>query len=96
MEEKQQIDEIHVNLAGRVFFSAVASWLLGRGGLPKFHGNSEQMIVLTHALKAVKDFHDTLKQPDADISTVMKLMSKKNSAIKQFEQAFGIKWPKQL
>jgi len=95
-KSNDQINELHLNLHGKVLFSAIASWLMGREVNLQVKGTKEQIRSLARTMNALRDFQDEMEKPNADAKTVMKKLGIKNSEIKQFERTFGIKWPSQL
>lgn len=95
-ESKKSLHEVHLNLHGKILFSAISAWLLGKEPQLKIKGTKEQMSVFSKTLRALKEFHDEMQDKDSDVSKIMKKLGAKNSAIKSFERVFGIKWPTQL
>lgn len=95
-QNPEQITEVHLNLRGRILFSAISAWLLGKQPNLKIKGTRLQIETLARTMQALREFHEELQKPDTDIQTVKQKLGTKNSRIKEFESVFGMKWPSQL
>jgi DNA-directed RNA polymerase beta' subunit len=95
-DKPEGVNEARLNTHGKILFSAISAWLLGKEPKLKIRGTKSQIQTMAHTLRALKDFHEEMKKPDADVKTVMKKLGIKNAEVKKFEQVFGIKWPAQL
>lgn len=89
----QPINELKLNTLGKVFFAAVAGWLVGKATNMKLRGSLEEVHVVSNAMMASRRFQDELDRPDATIESVMDVLALKHSAAKEFERFLGIPWP---
>jgi hypothetical protein len=88
-----RLDELHLNVHGKVLFGAIAGWLAGDRIKVKIKGTKDQVQAVAGAMKALKAFQDELRSDSATMKTVSKKLNLRNLAIQQFEKVMGIKWP---
>ena len=89
----QRLDELHVNGVGKVLFVAVAAWLAGKAISMRVRASKLEALALARAMVASKRFQDEISKPGASVDRVMKLLADKTRSAKEFEAAFGTRWP---
>lgn len=92
-KQKEPLNELHVNLLGKIFFTTLAAWLIGKTVNTKFRGSQEQINALANAAIASKKFQDELNRPGASVESVMVKLNVKNMSVVEFERQFNVKWP---
>lgn len=92
-DDKQQLNELHLNLLGKLFITAVGTWLVGKTTNLKLRGTKKEIAALTTTLQSSKKFQDELKRSGASVQSVMDKLKVKNMNVSEFERTFGIKWP---
>lgn len=90
---KQSLNEMQLNLTGKLFFAALGASLVGRPAKTKIRGTKEQIGAVTEALTASRNFQNELNNPEASIDSVMGKLNLKHMAVVEFERVFGISWP---
>lgn len=101
----QQLDELKMSWAGKLFFAGIAGWLGGTAykgvkkgmsapKLPiKIRGTKQQIKAVMDAITSSKEFQREINKPGATIDGVIKKLKLKNLNQKQFEKLTGKKWP---
>jgi 8-oxo-dGTP pyrophosphatase MutT (NUDIX family) len=92
-ESVQPINELHMNLLGKIFFTTLGAWLVGKAVNTKIRGSQNEVRVVTDAMLATKMLHEELKRPDATVESVMDALTTKHVSAKEFEKTFNIPWP---
>lgn len=90
---KQTLNELHVNLLGKVLFATCAAWVVGKHVNTKLRGTKEEIEAVANAMLASKRFQDELKRPGATVESVMDKLGLKHATAKEFERILGIPWP---
>ena len=93
MNKKQPLNELHVNLIGKLFFATLSAWLLGRTVNTKLRGNSSQIEAVVNALSASRRFQDELNRPGATVDSVVQKLGIKHMSATEFERVLGVPWP---
>lgn len=88
-----QLNELHVNGVGKVLFAAVAAWLAGHAVSLRIRASKLEAIALARAMVASKRFQQELAKPGATIESVMQVLGDKTKSAREFETAFGMRWP---
>ncbi len=89
----KQLNELHVNLLGKILLVAVGAWLVGRATNLKIRGTRDEIDAITSAMMASRRFQDELGRPGATVETVMEKLGLKHATARQFEEILGIEWP---
>jgi hypothetical protein len=92
-EKRQPINELHLNLLGKLFLASTAAWLVGRATNVKIRGTQAEINTVAQALLASKRFQEELARPGATVESVMQKLGVKNMTTHQFQNTFGIPFP---
>jgi hypothetical protein len=87
------INELKLNLLGKVFFVALAGWLVGKATNMKLRGSQEEIEAVSNAMMSSRRFQDELARPGASIDSVMDNLGLKHASAQEFERILGIPWP---
>ena len=90
---QQPINELKLNLLGKVFFVALAGWLVGKATNMKLRGSRDEVEAVANAMMASRTFQDELARPGASIDSVMDHLGLKHASAQEFERILGIPWP---
>lgn len=93
MADGARLDELKLNLLGKVLFAAVGSWLVGRPTNLKVRGAPEEVQAFRGALLATRSFQEELERPEATVESVMQKLGLKHGAAREFEKIMGMRWP---
>lgn len=93
MSNKKPINELHTNLLGKIFFTVLGAWLIGKVVNTKIRGSENQVRAIGNALLASRRFQDELNNPGASVESVMHKLGVKNMSASEFERVFGVRWP---
>ena len=93
MNDKEQINELHVNLLGKIFFATLGAWLIGKAVNTKIRGSEEQVRAVSNAMLASKRFQDELRRPGASVDSVVQKLGVKHMTAQEFERQLGVQWP---
>jgi len=93
VNKKQPLNELHVNLIGKLFFATVSAWLLGRAVNTKLRGSKDQIEAVVNALSASRKFQDELNRPGATVDSVVQKLGIKHMSASEFERVLGVPWP---
>lgn len=91
--KKGPLNELHMNLLGKVFLATVGAWLVGKATHTKIRGTQHEINTLANAMTASRRFQDELKMPGASVQSVMNKLGVKHMSAREFERVFGIRWP---
>lgn len=91
--EKKRLDELHVNLLGKLLLVAVGAWLVGRATNVKVRGTKSEIEAISNAMMASRRFQEELSRSGATVESVMEKLGLKHASARQFEEVLGIKWP---
>lgn len=93
MENKQPINELKVNLLGKVFFATLGAWLIGKVVNTKLRGNRDEIEAIGNALASSRRFQDELNRPGATVDSVIQKLGIKHMSASEFERVLGVPWP---
>lgn len=93
MDNRESINELKVNLLGKIFFGTLAAWLVGKAVNTKLRGTREQVEAVANAMTASRRFQDELNRPGATVDSVMHKLGVKHMSSSEFERVLGIPWP---
>lgn len=93
MDDKKQINELKMNLVGKIFFASVGAWLVGKLVNTKLRGTREQIDAVANALSASRRFQDELNRPGATVDSVVQKLGVKHMSAAEFERVLGVPWP---
>lgn len=93
MEQKKAINELRLNPLGKIFFTTLGAWLVGKAVNTKIRGSKSQVEALSEALVATKNFQEELYLETATVDSVVEKLNKKHSAAEKFEAEIGLPWP---
>lgn len=88
-----KINELHINLLGKVLFATCAAWIVGKKVNTKLRGTEEEIKAVTDVMIASRRFQDELKRPGATVASVIDKLGLKHASAKEFERILGVKWP---
>lgn len=87
------INELKLNLLGKVFFAAVGAWLVGRATNVRIRGTQEEIDAVSQAMMASRRFQEELQRPGATVESVMQHLGLKHASAREFERILGVAWP---
>lgn len=87
------LNELKLNLLGKIFFAAVGTWLVGKPCNLKIRGTPEEVKAVANAMKASKQFQEELERKGATVESVMQRLGMKHAAAREFEKQLGVPWP---
>lgn len=93
MENKEPLNELRVNLLGKVFFATLGAWLVGKMVNTKLRGDQREIEAIGNALAASRRFQDELNRPGATVDSVVQKLGIKHMSASQFERVLGVPWP---
>ena len=93
MNEKENINELKMNLLGKIFFGTLAAWLVGKAVNTKLRGSRDEIEAVQNALMSSRRFQDELDRPGATVDSVVQKLGIKHMSANQFERVLGIPWP---
>ena len=89
----RSINELHMNLLGKIFFTTLGAWLIGKEVNMKIRGTNEQVRSVANALIATKQLNEEFNDSSATVESVMEKLNIKHTATSEFERQFNIRWP---
>lgn len=92
-DTKQPLNELQLNLLGKIFFTACAAWLVGKATNLKVRGSESEVQAVTNAMMASRTFQDELRRPGATVESVMQKLGLKHASAREFERILGVPWP---
>ncbi len=90
---RQPLNELQLNLVGKIFFAACAAWLVGKATNLKLRGTEEEVRAVTDAMMSSRRFQDELSRPGATVDSVMEKLGLKHASARRFEALLGVPWP---
>ena len=91
--EKQPLNELKVNLLGKIFFATLGAWLVGKFVNTKLRGSPQEIEAVANALAASRKFQDELSRPGATVDSVVQKLGIKHMSASEFERVLGVPWP---
>lgn len=92
-DTRQPLNELRLNLLGKLFFTAVGAWLVGKATNLKVRGTEEEVRAVSNAMLASQRFQDELRSPGATVESVMQKLGLKHASAREFERILGVPWP---
>ena len=92
-DSKQPLNELQLNLLGKIFFTACGAWLVGKATNMKIRGTEEEVRAVSNAMMASRRFQDELRRPGATVESVMDRLGLKHASAREFERILGVPWP---
>ena len=93
MAKRSRLNELHLNLLGKIFFASVAAWLVGRATHVKVRGTEAEVRAVANAMMASRAFQDEINRPGASVESVMQKLGLKRASAQEFERALSVPWP---
>jgi hypothetical protein len=87
------INELRLNLLGKILFASVGAWLVGKAINLKIRGNPDEIKAVADAMMASRTFQEELGRSGATVDSVMNKLNLKHASAREFERVLGIKWP---
>lgn len=88
-----RIDELRVNLLGKLLFAAVGAWLVGKAVNMKIRGTKNEVLTVVNAMIASRRLNEVLNSEDTSFLEIIDALSKKHKTAKDFEREFNVPWP---
>ena len=76
----KQLNELHLNLAGKLFFAACGAWLLGKATNMKLRGTKDEIDAVANAMISSRRFQDELNRPGATVQSVIDKLGLKHAS----------------
>lgn len=89
----EQLNELHVNLLGKIFVAALGAWVIGRATGLKIRGTPSEIQAVSNAMLSSRRFQDELKRSGATVQSVINKLNLKNASKAEFERILGISFP---
>lgn len=93
MSDAIRLDELKLNLLGKIFFTACAAWLVGKAVNLRIRGTPAEVQAVANAMMASRRFQEELNRPGATVESVMQRLGLKHASAREFERTLGIPWP---
>lgn len=93
MSEPKQLNELKLNLLGKIFFTAVGAWLVGKATSMKIRGTPDEVQAVANAMMASRRFQEELNRSGATVESVMNKLGLKHASAREFERILGVPWP---
>ena len=93
MSTPAPLNELRLNLLGKVFVTACAAWLVGRVVNMKIRGTPQEVQTVANAMMASRRFQDELNRPGATVESVMQKLNLKHTSAREFERILGVPFP---
>ena len=90
---QEPINELKLNLLGKIFFAAVGAWLVGKAVNMKIRGTPEEVQAVTNAMMSSRRFQEELESRGATVESVMAKLNLKHASAQEFERILGVPWP---
>jgi hypothetical protein len=87
------LNELRLNLLGKVFLTSIAAWLVGRATNLIIRGTPEEVEAVADAMMSSRRFQDELERDGATIDSVMNKLGLKHASVERFEQILGVEFP---
>lgn len=99
-ENGENLKEIKLSWAGKLFFAGAAAFIMGKGmqkkrvKLPiKVRGTPKQMRAVIDAVVSSREFQREINRPGATIDSVVDKLRLRNMTKQRFAQLTGKPWP---
>ena len=87
------INELKLNLLGKIFFASVGAWLVGKAVNMKIRGTPDEIQAVSNAMMASRRFQEELNRDGATVESVMQKLGLKHATAREFERVLGVPWP---
>lgn len=87
------LNELKLNLLGKLFFASCAAWLVGKATNMKIRGTQAEVNAVANAMLASRRFQEELSRPGATVESVMQKLGLKHATAREFERILGVPWP---
>jgi len=87
------INELKLNLVGKLIFASIGAWLVGKKVNMKLRGSPEEMQAVSSAMMASKKFQEELSRQGATVESVMQMLALKHAAAREFTRVLNVPWP---
>lgn len=87
------INELQLNLAGKLLITAIGAWLLGKAVNVTLRGSKQEVQTVVNTMLASRRFQNELSRPGATINSIVEKLNLKNASAQEFERILGIKFP---
>ena len=87
------LNELGLNLLGKVLVTSIAAWLVGKATNLKIRGSQEEVQIIANAMMASKEFQNELSRPGATVDSVMNKLGLKHASAREFERILGVPFP---
>lgn len=91
--QPEQLNELHLNLLGKIFLASIGAWMVGKATNMKIRGTPREVQAVQRALLSSRRFQDELRRPGATVQSVMNKLRIKQMSARDFERVLGVKWP---
>jgi hypothetical protein len=88
-----QLNELRLNLIGKIFLTSVAAWLVGRATNLIVRGTPAEINAVADAMMASRRFQDELERPGATVDSVTNKLGLKHATAREFERILGVPFP---
>jgi hypothetical protein len=92
-DETGPLNELKLNLLGKIFFASVAAWLVGKAVNLKIRGTPDEVQAVSNAMMASRRFQEELEYSGATVESVMQKLGLKHASAREFERILGVPWP---
>jgi hypothetical protein len=82
-----------ISTVGKIFLAGITSAVLGKQSFLKIKGTPDEVDVIKQALKASRDLHDEIENPNATVQSIMSRLNIKNHAASEFQKVLNLPWP---
>lgn len=90
---QEPLNELRLNLLGKIFFAAVGAWLVGKATNLKIRGTPSEVQAVANAMMASRRFQEELDRPGATVESVMQKLGLKHASAREFEAILGVPFP---
>lgn len=87
------INELKLNLVGKLMFSAIGAWLVGKATNTMLRGTQSEIDAVANTMMASRRFQEELNRPGASVESVMQKLNLKHASAKEFERILGVPFP---
>lgn len=87
------INELHVNLLGKLALLAIAATVVGKVTNVKLRGTKQEIDTISNAIVSSRRFQEEISKPGATVQSVMSKLGMKQMSAKEFERLLGIPFP---
>lgn len=90
---KAKLNELHLNLLGKIFFASAAAFVAGHTVNVAIRGTRDEVKAVANALMASRKFQEELRRPGATVDSVVQRLGIKQMTAREFERVLGVPWP---